>query len=201
MTATSTARSREQTRRAAIELHRKGDLAGAEQRYRTLLAQDPQDVGTLYLMGVLRFQQGDHGAAEDILRTVLAVQRAPEALAQMGQILAARGRHAEALDLYREAETRMPDVPDLQTNLGVTLLAIGRREEAIAAFRAAIVVVCALRRNLRSRTKARRHELRLRLLPENPQLARHVSVVSSVCASCGARTHARARNHHLRAPR
>ena len=77
---------------------------------------------------------------------------------------------------------------------------LGRWVAALPS-RAAIVVVCALRRNLRSRTKARRHELRLRLLPENPQLARHVSVVSSVCASRGAHTHARARNHHLRAPR
>lgn len=138
MTATSTARSRERTRRAALDLHRKGDLAGAERAYRTLLAEDPRDADTLHLMGVLRFQQGDHPGAEEVLRAALAERRAPEILAQAGQVAAARGRHAEAIALYDEAAALKPDTPELQGNMGLTLLALGRREEAVAAFRAAL---------------------------------------------------------------
>jgi len=66
----------------------------------------------------------------------------PEMLAvflkSVGAAYAGKGRHAEALVLYAEAERLYPGLPDVHYNAGVSLQRLGRPDEAIAKYRKAL---------------------------------------------------------------
>lgn len=62
-----------------------------------------------------------------------------EALWAAANAHAGSGRFAEALPLYRKLAEALPDVADVQCNLGAVLNALGHRDEAVAVLRGALV--------------------------------------------------------------
>jgi Flp pilus assembly protein TadD len=56
--------------------HERGDLKGAEVRYRNILASDPQHAGALHLLGVLTHQRGRLGAALVLMLRVVCPEPA-----------------------------------------------------------------------------------------------------------------------------
>jgi tetratricopeptide (TPR) repeat protein len=75
---------------------------------------------------------------EAIAQYRLALDTSPDARYAMGFELAADGRHQEAVEYYRDFIRLKPldgNVPRAYHNLGRSLMAVGRPEEAAAAFR------------------------------------------------------------------
>jgi tetratricopeptide (TPR) repeat protein len=158
-------------------LHRAGRLAEAGQVYQQVLAAVPNHADASHMMGVLLLQMGQptqalvwidraiaaHGsgaagraptgasafAAFHVHRAhaLLALRRAPEAIAAcgialqlqrgnaeayqvMGHALTDSGDYAGALKAYQDAARLRPDLPDLSNNLGTALHHANRLEEA-----------------------------------------------------------------------
>jgi Flp pilus assembly protein TadD len=58
---------------AAIRLHQHGRLDDAERVYRQMLDSDPCHAGSLHLLGVIRYQKGDHEAAMELIGRAIAL--------------------------------------------------------------------------------------------------------------------------------
>jgi tetratricopeptide (TPR) repeat protein len=94
--------------------------------------------------GVAHHSAGRHAEAADAYtRAIDAGLALPEvrtnlanALDALGLAHFAAGRHAEAATAHRRALEAVPDSPHTQNNLGNALSALGRKEEALALFRA-----------------------------------------------------------------
>src|SRR5262249_61826096 len=72
----------------AIGQHQSGQFAAAERCYRRILNARPDHVEARHLLGVLRFQQGRHQEALDLIARALRAQpNYPEALYNYGNIL------------------------------------------------------------------------------------------------------------------
>ena len=59
--------------RQAVALHSQGKLAEAETLYRQVLAIDPRVYPALYLLGVVRLEQGDSAEAAGLIERALAL--------------------------------------------------------------------------------------------------------------------------------
>ncbi|GGC30505.1 hypothetical protein GCM10011504_05960 [Siccirubricoccus deserti] len=121
--------------------HARGDLAGAERRYRRVLALRPQDANAHNLLGVLARQRGDVTAA--VAHTGRAVALQPEApvfLASHGAALAEAGRLTEAVRHLRAALARRPADPVTLRNLGQALCGLGDAPAALGPLAQAVAL-------------------------------------------------------------
>lgn len=121
-------------------LREMGDLAAAEQAYRTGLAIDASDASALANLGTLRWQQGDAVDTRDIM---LAAHRLDPGLPEP--------RIYGALACHECAETRMAEKlvadcdqwpylgPVLESDLATLLMQLSRSEDAERRLRAALV--------------------------------------------------------------
>jgi predicted TPR repeat methyltransferase len=121
--------------------HARGDLAGAELRYRRVLALRPQDANAHNLLGVIARQRGDVTAA--VAHTGQAVALQPEApvfLANHGAALAEAGRLPEAVRHLRAALARRPADAVALRNLGQALCGLGDAAAALAPLAQAVAL-------------------------------------------------------------
>ena len=125
--------------RQAVQLHRAGRMAEAEQFYRQILATAPHHADSLHMLGVLALQTGRHAEALFYLDQAIArqptvaiyhVNRA-NALRALGDLAAAVAACKEALRLKRNCA-------EASQTLGHVLLDLGRPEEAVSAYRDAL---------------------------------------------------------------
>jgi tetratricopeptide (TPR) repeat protein len=72
------------------------------------------------------------------LRALTSAEMLGVFLKSVGAAYAGKGRHAEALSVYAEAERLYPGLPDVHYNAGVSLQRLGRSDEAIAKYRKAL---------------------------------------------------------------
>lgn len=136
----------------ALRLHRAGDLAGAETRYREVLADRPNHADARHLLGLVHHQRGDHETAARLIRR--AIEAAP-GIAQyhynLGVALHEWGGHEPAaLAAYARAAELKPDYVDALDNMGMLLTQMGRDHEAAATYDRALA------RNPTSRIRLRR---------------------------------------------
>jgi tetratricopeptide (TPR) repeat protein len=104
-----------------------------------LLSLDGMRASTHYNIGYALQQAGRTEDALVEYRRALALQPAyPNALTNLGVLLAAKDDHDQAVELYREALALDPDLPGAHTNLGIELAARGQEAEAIAQFHRAL---------------------------------------------------------------
>jgi len=88
----------DQAIQSGINLHRQGNLAAAEQVYRSVLAAQPNHFEALHLLGVLRVQQNRPAEALPLFEQALAINpHATDALANSATALMAVGRPVDAL--------------------------------------------------------------------------------------------------------
>lgn len=92
-----------------------------------------------YDVGITAFGRGD---TREALRALLAATRddptLPEAHNALGLVYHASGKETLALEHYRRALALRPKFSEAQNNVGILLLDLGRYDEAIAAFEAAL---------------------------------------------------------------
>lgn len=123
----------------AVALHEQGSLDQAEQLYRDVLQDAPNDVGSLHNLGILCFQRGKYDDAVALTRDVL---RSRPDLAVAHNLLAVSLRHLgrleEAETCCREALHLAPRYAEAYNTLGDVLTALSRFGEAEASCRDAL---------------------------------------------------------------
>ncbi len=122
----------------AVIKAQRGDMAAAEQSYRTALELDPAFLPARFNLANHYNQTGRNPEAERVLRE--ALQEAPEEgelYYSLGLLLAEDQRLEEAAEALHQASARLPKRIRVHYNYGLTLQHLGRRSEAESAFRIA----------------------------------------------------------------
>ncbi|MBF0173321.1 MAG: tetratricopeptide repeat protein [Magnetococcales bacterium] len=113
----------------------------AEQHYRNLLAQTPQDPDLLHFMGIIAHQRGQlEQAVMWISRAVAIHPGFAEAHNNLGLALEGLQRWQEAASSHRRALTLQPRLAASHNNLGNVLRQQGKPGEAIACFHQALTL-------------------------------------------------------------
>lgn len=122
--------------REAYRLHQSGDLSAAEDAYRRILAEQPENVDALYLRGEIAHRTGRLDAAIEWFGKAAAL-RPGEALfhQELAGALQAAGANAGAAEHYRRVLEIEPQNLDARTGLGVVQLEMGDAAAAAATFR------------------------------------------------------------------
>ncbi len=122
--------------RDALQRHQRGDLDGAEEKYRAALVLAPGHLHATHYLGVVLFQRRRLDEAIPLLeQSAAAVPNEPEFQNNLGLALAAVDRNDEAIAAYRNALQLAPDHALAWNNLGLALYAACRVPEAVAAYR------------------------------------------------------------------
>jgi Flp pilus assembly protein TadD len=119
--------------RFAAALMRSGNRAQAEQVLAAAVERRPEDRRLLLELARMRLRSGSAGEALGLFdRVLVRDSRSVAALDGRGVALDLMGRHPEAQDSYRRAQTLAPDSISVANNLGLSLLLDGRPDEARA---------------------------------------------------------------------
>ncbi|HEX8709323.1 MAG TPA: tetratricopeptide repeat protein [Pyrinomonadaceae bacterium] len=111
----------------AVELLRKGELAGAERELGAVLRESPREANALNLLGVVRAQQRRMPEAEQLfLRALDAKPTLLGAYLNLGQLYLELQKTDRALWAFTEAGRLAPDNPSVNFNLAA--LYEGKRE-------------------------------------------------------------------------
>ena len=121
----------------ALALHRQGQLAAAEKNYARILKSFPGPVRRAASARAAEAaeRQGRRGAAADHDGARASIRRRPDALANLGLVLGALKRPAEALAHFDKALALDPDHFEALANRGNILLDLDRAEEALRLLR------------------------------------------------------------------
>jgi Flp pilus assembly protein TadD/2-polyprenyl-3-methyl-5-hydroxy-6-metoxy-1,4-benzoquinol methylase len=124
---------------SALALHRTGDLEGADRAYRRILELHPEQPDALNLLAVIMVENGQHGAATELLRRAIAVSgEVPQFHCHLGNALQGLGDFAGAAAAYRQAISLLPDYVEAHSSLGFALAQLGELPEAVECFNAAL---------------------------------------------------------------
>ena len=126
--------------RQAVALHQQGKPAEAERLYRQVLEIDPRVFPALYLLGVVRLEQGDSAEAVELIGRALALNSGdPAAWMHYGLALQGQSRFEEALSAQDRALALRPGLL-LPARLGraSALRALGRHEAALTDYEAVL---------------------------------------------------------------
>ena len=123
----------------AADLFRAQDLAGCLLLCRSVLADDPADIGALHLTGVSRVRGGDAKDGADLLSRTLTAWPG-ELLLRMDCALgyAGLGEIDRAVTILAEGARYHPGNPDLAARLARLLSDNGRHQDSQAVLRAAL---------------------------------------------------------------
>ena len=122
-----------------IQCQKNGHVRQAEDIYRAILEQAPDQADAMHYLGVVAHQQGRHDEALALIEQSL--QLAPAQAdwhSNHGIVLKSRARLDEAVEAFRGAIALDPAHVNAYNNLGVLLRARGDLAEAEAAYRTAI---------------------------------------------------------------
>jgi tetratricopeptide (TPR) repeat protein len=128
--------------RMATELYEAGRYAEAEQKFRDIIAANPDHAGAHNGLGLALAAQGRREEAIEHYRRAAELwepvpQERKVALRYWADALYSLNRHDEAAGTYREAIAADANFAAAHTGLGLALAAQGRREEAIEHYRRA----------------------------------------------------------------
>jgi predicted TPR repeat methyltransferase len=126
--------------REAVVAHRAGRLVEAETGYQEVLRRHPGEPKALHFLGLLQFHRGDlETGIGCVLHSLRVEPRNARAWNDVGGMLIAVGRKADAKDAYRRAIQVAPGDAEGWYNLGICLSKEDDLEGAISSLREAIV--------------------------------------------------------------
>ena len=128
-----------------IALHESGRVDEATSLYRQVLAAHPRHAQALHLMGLVRHQRDEHGAALPLLDEAIAI--APSVALyhfNRGNVLLALGQRLAASDSFAMATNLNAAYAPAWFNLGKTRLALKDAQGAAAALRHAFRITPAM---------------------------------------------------------
>ncbi|MGH8183239.1 MAG: tetratricopeptide repeat protein [Rhodanobacteraceae bacterium] len=123
----------------SVQLHRAGRLDEAENGYRQLLAEHPDDAEVLHLLGILRAQRGD--LPEGLQLVTRAGELAPDNAAcrhTLGEMYLSERRLDEAAQAYEQARLLNPNLSAAHAGLGQVALLRGEVDAAESHFKVAL---------------------------------------------------------------
>jgi predicted TPR repeat methyltransferase len=123
----------------AVEHHKAGRTAQAEQGYRRIVSAHPEAADAWHLLGILAYQGGKAADAVELISR--AVELRPEEedyRSNLGNALSSLGRSDEAIAAYQEAIRLAPGLLDARLNLGNALMRAGQLEEAAEQYGAVL---------------------------------------------------------------
>ena len=125
----------------AQALHQSGRLDEARGLYEQMLAAQPAHAEALHLLGYLWFQKGEAPRALDLIGRAIALQPAnPGYRYNRALILKQTGSLEDAAADFREVARLLPADVDAWSDFGEALLALGRPDEALAAWDRALAL-------------------------------------------------------------
>ena len=125
----------------ATRFQRFGAFAAAQQLYRQILLEQPENVDVWCGLGRVCHALGERDEAAKSYRRALDLQ--PDVARvhnNLGVVLMEQGHVDEAVTSYRRALRLQPDYAEGHNNLGAALLGQGRLNEALASYREALRV-------------------------------------------------------------
>jgi tetratricopeptide (TPR) repeat protein len=125
---------------AALAHHRAGRLQEAEQSYRAILAQNPNDPDTLHLLALLAHQVGHSQAGVEMLERAVAIKADPQYLSNLAELYRAVGQYDRGIACGLRAVEAAPNLCAAHTNLAALFQAANRLPEAQAAARRAVAI-------------------------------------------------------------
>jgi Tfp pilus assembly protein PilF len=125
----------------ALDHHRAGRLAQAEQVYRQILSSDSQHPDGLHLLGMIAFQMGRSEESLVLIRKAIAVKGNRAAYhSNLGNVLQSQGRLAEAGACYQRALLLKPDAAEVYVNLGNIFKEQGQIDSSLTCYRRALAL-------------------------------------------------------------
>ncbi len=119
--------------------HQAGDLSNAENLYREVLKDEPDNPVALHLLGLLAHQSGSNEGAMKLINQALTIQPDyAEAHNNLGLILQNENRLDEAVECFNKALELNPDYPDAHSNLGLARHYQGRPMAAVQSYQRAL---------------------------------------------------------------
>ena len=119
--------------------HQRGQLAQAQDFYRSALKADPRHAASLHHLGIIAYQTGKFAEALSLIDQALAIDpRDASAHNNRGLVLQDMGQPMQALSCFEHALSLVPAYPDALNNRGNALSDLGRPEEAIPCYEAAL---------------------------------------------------------------
>jgi predicted O-linked N-acetylglucosamine transferase (SPINDLY family) len=120
---------------AALEEHRRGELAQAQKRYRRVLAEQPNHPDAVHLLGLLLHQSGRCQDGIALMRRSIELRPGVAAFHyNLGKALGTQRLVDGAIVELSRAVDLDPNLPDAWVELGSMYRAQGRLEEAIEAY-------------------------------------------------------------------
>jgi Flp pilus assembly protein TadD len=118
-----------------LDLHRRGDLAGAEQVFAQLAAAQPAQFGVVQMLGTILLQRGEHLRAAAQLQRALDLRPGDaDTLYQLGMAWHELSRFEAAVQAYEQALASRPDGPRILFSCANALVELGRFDEALERF-------------------------------------------------------------------
>ena len=125
----------------ALALHDRGQVADAEQLYRTILREHPRHFGAAYSLGAVLLSRDEYEAAEQQFGLATSLEpRNPLAQINRGVALKNLGRLEDALRCIDAAIAVYPQFALAHYNRGNVLSDLGRFADAIASYERAIAL-------------------------------------------------------------
>jgi Tfp pilus assembly protein PilF len=125
----------------ALQHHRAGRLAEAEQLYRQILTIDAHQADSLHLLGMIAYQAGRYEDAVEMIRGAIAInEKGASYHSNLGTVLQAQGNLDEAAISYDRALALRPDLAEVLSNLGNVLQAQGKLDEGVACYERAVAL-------------------------------------------------------------
>jgi len=125
----------------AIQLHRSGQFDQAEQIYRQILGQDPNEADALHLLGVLAQQRGNARQAIELIGQAVALRpRDATYRSNLAEAYRSDGDPAQAASQAQAALQLKPDFAEAYNNYGLALMDQRKFTEALAQFRRALAI-------------------------------------------------------------
>jgi tetratricopeptide (TPR) repeat protein len=128
-----------ETLAVALQHHRAGRVAEAEQLYQQILEAGSSDPTVWCYLGTAQLSQGKPREAEASFRQALQLRpQLAEARADLGIALAQQGRLGEAADMIQQALQLRPQYPEALSNLGALFDHLDRPQDAVACLEEAL---------------------------------------------------------------
>jgi tetratricopeptide (TPR) repeat protein len=125
----------------AMDDHKKGNWEQAENAYKEIIAEEPENADVMYLLAVLqRSQQKLEESLISIDKAIQTNKEAPAFLQLKGSILARLGRGDEAVVVLNKAIEKNPNLYQAQVSLGHLYYLKGDKNKAEKHFSSALKV-------------------------------------------------------------
>ena len=131
----------QQTFDLAREHHQSGRFADAENIYRSILSNNPDQPVALHLLGVIAHQVGKNEVAVDLIKR--AVDLNTDYLGaqnSLGLVLQSLGKWSESISPFLRCVSINQEYADPHNSLGTSYLKLGDISNALASYRAAVSI-------------------------------------------------------------